>query len=92
MLSLTMFVIREDTYQRRCTVGALPQGLEPVVADDYSGLVGLNAQVENFQQYVMQPNDVQAFFANGAEYDALFAYPQAVANGFDAPPVFAAEI
>lgn len=65
--------------------------LEPVVVNDYSGFVGLNTHVEDFSDYVMLPADVKAFFANEAKCDALFAYPKAVANGFDTPPVFAAE-
>jgi hypothetical protein len=54
--------------------------------------VGLNTENEEFARHVMRPKEIAAFFADEASFDAIFAYPQAVANGFNAPPVFAAEM
>mgnify|MGYP003641791669 CR=1 FL=1 len=54
---------------------------------DYAGFVGLN-QVAELPAHVMMPEEVQALFANAARYNALYAYPQAVANAFNEAPVF----
>ncbi len=56
----------------------------------YTGFVGLNTWIDNFSEYVLTFEEVNELFANGVAFDAPYAYPKTVAQGFDEPPVFSA--
>lgn len=58
----------------------------------YRGFVGLNVDAENFDADVMLPAEVLALFQENSKYEAWFAYPEPVANGFETPPVFFAVV
>lgn len=63
-----------------------------LVLNDYSGFIGLNTNTQDFQLYVMQPEEIVALFSDSTTYDAIYAYPQVVAGGFREPPVFSGKI
>jgi hypothetical protein len=56
----------------------------------YTGFVGLNTGIDDFSDYVMQFVELSEIFANGTQFDACYAYPKTVAQGFNEPPVFSA--
>ncbi|HTM63431.1 MAG TPA: hypothetical protein VL360_02880 [Gammaproteobacteria bacterium] len=58
----------------------------------YWGLQGLNTDLQEFENYVMHPDVVRNFFAGDKHYEAAFAYPKAVEDGFGESPIFSQDV
>lgn len=57
----------------------------------YSGFVGLNTELENFEHFVLTPDVLPHLVNPQSKFNAAYAYPQDVAGGFASAPIFSGD-
>lgn len=58
----------------------------------YRGFIGVNYDIADFDAHVLLPDEILHMFSENQKFEACFAYPEPVANGFETPPIFSAVV